>query len=650
VLKINIMKALKTTGITFLLALGSLSQAQQLPLLSNYYVNPYLSNPALAGAKGGNIFLLNRSPWNSSTNNSETFLGTVDGLMSGGAAGYGFMVYNDKVNLLGKTGAMGTYSYKMALPQSSNLAFGFSLGLEQNKILVERVNETIPVELALLNTSSQTSYDANMGVAYQLKGLTVGVAANQLFNNNNAIVKEEVADKYNYRFQRHLVATASYRIVAKAETFFIDPIIQLKAAKGLEPQAAISAIGNYKNKLWAGAGYRQQYGVDFMAGAVLANKLTLGYSYGLATGNIKTNTPTAHEIILGLKLTGSKANADADKDGIVDKYDREPNTAAGCQVDKTGVALDADMDKVPDCLDKQTNTPVGAPVDATGTALDTDKDGVIDMYDREPATRADCPVDTYGIAADGDKDGVADCIDKELNTHWAAKVNEDGVALDADNDHVPDVLDLEKETPHWKHTGEHPSADASKCMVDANGITKDSDGDGVPDCSDAELLTPKGAKVNRKGVSLKKQEDLLPEKSKDSDADGIADELDLEPNTPIGASVDQWGRSPQTNADPAAVHRIEIEEINDNSTEWDYYVIVGVFRYYNNLKNYQKYLLKTYDESTQVLVTDQSYYYVYTRQITTQADATTEVARLKTARLNDYIVGNPWLWREAKKK
>jgi hypothetical protein len=224
------------------------------------------------------------------------------------------------------------------------------------------------------------------------------------------------------------------------------------------------------------------------------------------------------------------------------------------------------------------------------------------------------------------------------------------VALDADNDHVPDVLDLEKETPHWKHTGEHPSADASKCMVDANGITKDSDGDGVPDCSDAELLTPKGAKVNRKGVSLKKQEDLLPEKSKDSDADGIADELDLEPNTPIGASVDQWGRSPQTNADPAAVHRIEIEEINDNSTEWDYYVIVGVFRYYNNLKNYQKYLLKTYDESTQVLVTDQSYYYVYTRQITTQADATTEVARLKTARLNDYIVGNPWLWREAKKK
>ena len=172
----------------------------------------------------------------------------------------------------------------------------------------------------------------------------------------------------------------------------------------------------------------------------------------------------------------------------------------------------------------------------------------------------------------------------------------------------------------------------------------------MPDCSDAELLTPQGAKVNRKGISLKKQEDIIPEKSSDSDGDGISDELDLEPNTPIGASVDQWGRSPQVNSDPATVHRIDIAEIEDNSNQWDYYVIVGVFRYYNNLKNYQKYLLKTYDESTQVLVTDQSYYYVWTRQITTKADAQAEVSRLTTARLKDYIVGNPWLWREPKKK
>ncbi|MFM9945032.1 MAG: PorP/SprF family type IX secretion system membrane protein [Bacteroidia bacterium] len=645
------MKIQRVSGLIFLLAIGFISSAQQVPLLSNYYVNPYLSNPALAGSKGGNIFILNRSKWNSAQSNPETFLGTADGMLANGTAGYGAMVYNDKTNILGKTGALGTYSYKIALPHSSQLSFGVSLGLEQTRILKDRIKEVLPVELSLLGDVSQvTTFDANLGVAYQIKGLNVGVATYQLFNNNNVELKEGFEDKYNYRFNRHLVGTASYRIVAKSETFFIDPILQVKAGKGMAPQTSINAIGNYKNMVWAGAGYRQNYGMDFMAGVLLFDKLTVGYSYGMATGNTKKNTPTAHEIIIGLKLIKNNSNIDTDKDGVTDNLDREPSSPAGCKVDKLGVSADADMDRIPDCLDKQNNTPTGAPVDAEGVALDTDKDGVIDMYDREPATIAGCLVDNFGVAVDGDKDEVPDCRDKELNSHWAAKVDADGVAEDTDKDGVQDVLDLELETPHWQHAGEQQNANASKCIVDAHGITKDSDGDGVPDCVDAELLTPKGAKVNKKGASLKKQEDVIPEKSSDTDGDGIADELDLEPNTPTGASVDQWGRSPLVNTDPAEVHRIEIEEIEDNSNEWDYYVIVGVFRYYNNLKNYQKYLLKTYDESTQVLVTEQNYYYVWTKQITTKADAKSEVERLTQARLKDYIVGNPWMWREPKKK
>lgn len=645
------MKLLRITSIVFLLAVGSVSFAQQVPLLSNYYVNPFLSNPALAGAKGGNIFILNRSPWTSAQNNPETFLGTADGMLANGTGGYGLTVFNDKVNILAKTGIFGTYSYKMVLANKSTFSLGFSLGMEQNRILLDRVKEEIPAELAITsNTSQTTTFDANIGAAYQWKNLNVGVATYQLFDNNTVEVKEGYTDKYANRFNRHLVGTASYRVVAKPETFFIDPMVQVKYGKGFEPQTAISALGNYKNMLWVGAGYRQNYGVDFMAGGIIANKLTIGYSYGKATGNTKKNIPTAHEIIIGLKLIKSNANKDSDNDGVPDIYDREPASTAGCKVDKDGVSADTDQDRVPDCIDKQNNTPFGAPVNTEGEALDTDKDGVIDMYDREPATKPGCLVDNFGVAADGDKDEVPDCLDKELNSHWAAKVDANGVALDTDKDGIQDVIDLELETPHWQHTGGQPNADASKCMVDAHGITKDTDGDGVPDCVDAELLSPKGAKVNKKGMSLKKQEELIPEKSKDTDGDGISDELDLEPNTPTGSSVDQWGRSPLVNTDPAAVHRIEIDEIEDNSTEWDYYVIVGVFRYYNNLKNYQKYLLKTYDESTQVLVTEQNYYYVWTKQITTKNDAKSEVDRLSQARLKDYIVGNPWMWREPKKK
>jgi hypothetical protein len=222
--------------------------------------------------------------------------------------------------------------------------------------------------------------------------------------------------------------------------------------------------------------------------------------------------------------------------------------------------------------------------------------------------------------------------------------------IDTDHDNIPDINDKEPETPHWSHTAGKPSFDASQCIVDRNGVAMDSDGDGVMDCVDEEVFSPKGSTVNKQGIAGNGSNGIIPEKSIDSDGDGISDDLDLEPNTPKGITTDQWGRSPQVNSDPASLHRIAIEEIEDNSAQWNYYVIIGVFRYYNNLKNYQKYLQKTYNETSQVLVTDQNYYYAWTKQVSTRKEAELEVERLGTKKVKDYIVGNPWLWREPKKK
>ena len=645
------MKAIKLIVIIGILSITELSKGQQLPLLSNYYVNPYLNNPAYAGAKGSNIFLMNRSQWQGVEGKPETSLGTIDGTLNNGKVGYGLVVYNDIVNILGKTGTFGTYSYKASLGHSGILSFGLSLGFEQNRILFDRVKADVPVEITLINNAAQNSnFDANFGLSYHYKGLNLGVAGYQLFGNKNVLINSETKQEFNFVFERHMVGTASYRLVIKPETFYIDPLITLRTGVGIKPQADFAAMANIKDKLWIGAGYRQQYGMDFMAGTTLANKLTIGYAYGLSAGNIKKLSQNSHEVILGFKLKGKNTDMDSDKDGVSDLYDREPNTEVGCQVDKVGVSIDSDQDRLPDCLDKQIHSPFGAPVDSVGVALDSDKDNVIDMYDREPETLKGCSVDKFGIALDGDWDGVPDCKDKELNTPRGSIVDPDGRGLDTDSDNIPDIFDFEHETPHWHHIGSQPDLNASKCIVDKHGIAKDTDGDGIFDCMDLEIFSEKGVKVDKKGVAIKHQSAKEPEKSDDTDKDGVSDELDLEPNTPKGTNVDQWGRSPLVPKDPASTHRIEIDQLEDNSTEWDYFVIVGVFRYYNNLKNYQKYLLKTYDESTQVLVTEQNYYYVWSKQVVTRAEAQEEVTRLTEKRLKDYIVGNPWLWREPKKK
>lgn len=644
------MKKIKSLGVVILLLTNILAFSQQLPLVSSYYLNSYLSNPAFAGLKGTNVYLIGRGRSLPGTNGPESFISTIDGNFKKGTMGYGAKVYNDVINIIGRIGAYGTYSYKVVLPQNSLLSFGMSLGFEQNRILNDRIEAEVPKELMLANGASKSLFfDANFGISYHIEGLNIGLATYRfLGDNSNIIVNADPAEFYQYHFNRHYVSSVSYRTVLLKDKFFLDPTIQIKMASGMNPSIDASLVGNYEDKYWLGAAWRQKYGVDFIAGAKLFEKATIAYTYAMATSTNKTLNKNLHEITLGFKIGGKALNADTDKDGVYDMFDKELATISGCKVDRKGIALDSDFDKIIDCLDQQLITPFGAPVDLCGIALDSDNDKIIDLYDQEPETIEGNKVDEFGVSIIQNKTvlqlGVL--IKDETITKIEKVKIESG--LDSDNDGVADIYDKEQYTEHWKHTNGEASKDASECIVDKFGIANDSDGDGFYDCVDEEIFSARGVKVNPKGVANTLPNDLVPEKREDSDNDGISDDLDLELNTPKGVSVDQWGRSPQTNSDPNAVHHIDIASIEDASKEWNYYVIVGVFRYYNNLKNYQKYLIKTYNEQSLVLVTEQNYYYAYSKQVYSKKEAQGEVDRLNIKRLKDYIVGNPWIWREPK--
>lgn len=61
--------------------------------------------------------------------------------------------------------------------------------------------------------------------------------------------------------------------------------------------------------------------------------------------------------------------ADADGDGVADKYDRCPGTPSGVPVDSVGCPLDSDGDGVPDDLDRCPRTPAGVAVDSRGCPI-----------------------------------------------------------------------------------------------------------------------------------------------------------------------------------------------------------------------------------------------------------------------------------------
>ena len=654
------MKKIATKAFTFCAIItGLMAHGQHASTVDHYYANPYLTNPAQAGNNGSSVQFLKRSQWTDVQGMPETIFATYDGLLNQRNAGFGLTYLQDQLTVLGRTAIYGSYSYKLPVWRDGQLSFGASMGFVDDQVLVDQDDADNPNEIALIQgVQPGNNFDANFGVSFSKNGFELGFAAQQLFAHQNDMLDVDLPEQLAYSFLRHYVATAKYRLHLDRDKIYLEPYVQTRFLEGYTPQLDMNLMLNVMDKAWIGGGYRTGFGANFMAGGYVADKLLASISYGRPVGPLERFGNNVIELSMGYRIAKKSDYFDTDNDGVMDMKDQEPNTPEGCEVNGFGVALDDDRDGVANCLDEEPYTVYGAPVDARGVALDGDKDGVIDMKDQQKNTPSGCKVNEYGVALDSDMDGVPDCLDKEANSPKGAEVDAQGVALDRDKDGVADFYDMEPNTPVG-------------CQVDKRGKALDSDQDGVPNCLDKEINTPRGAEVDAKGVAVDSDRDGVPngidlepnskpgcevdrfgrciqKALKDDDGDGVPNENDLEPNTPKGNQVDNNGRSIKP-VNPADHYKIDVEEIEDNSEEWEYYIIIGVFKNFNNVKSYQKHLLVNYGEETRVLTTPEGYYYIWSKQIQTQDEARAEKARLTSKNVEDYIVGNPWLWRQEKR-
>lgn len=304
------------------------------------------------------------------------------------------------------------------------------------------------------------------------------------------------------------------------------------------------------------------------------------------------NTPS------GAKVYGNGVAVDSDNDGIPDYKDNCPNITgteelSGCapEEEKSNVNLatktvvnnntpaqtidmkDSDKDGVMDKFDKDPNTPAGALVYGNGIPIDSDRDGLPDYKDKCPmkpgaVENEGCPKSVKEFDwADDDADGVVNEFDKEPNTPAEARVYGNGVAVDSDYDDVPDHID---ECPFEPGSAENKGCPEIKGAVEGN--SKDKDKDGVMDLYDEEPDTPYGVKVYSNGVSLDSDKDKVPDykdrcpkikglaenegcpKQEDLDGDGVTDADDLCPDVP-GTAANKG--CPNKNFDKSVYLRIE---------------------------------------------------------------------------------------------
>jgi type IX secretion system PorP/SprF family membrane protein len=418
---------------------------QQYPLFTNYVLNDFGFNPAIAGSTSYvDARMTYRRQWVGIDDAPQTQILSVQGPMK--LFGLGGYLYNDVAGKLRRTGVSAAFCYGIDMP-FGKLGIGVSGGAYNVR----------------LKTSDDPGAAADPLFANGVSGVwTPDVSAGIYLNTNNGffvgfsvphLLKQEVKftdnDVFNGELLPHYYGMAGFRKKLN-EKLTLEPSVLVKYIDTAPLQFDVSLRALLNNKFWVGGSYRHQDAVTGMVGYELSRTTNIAYAYDFTMSNLREASSGSHEITLGFKfgmpkdrdgdgivdmedqcpdVPGPKENggcpesdaaegiADRDKDGILDKDDDCPDIPGlkdydGCPFgDKDKDGIRDDIDKCPDVFGVATNQ--GCPPN------DRDLDGIVDEKDKCPDTpgpvsREGCPID------DGDGDGIVDALDKCPNTPGTA--------------------------------------------------------------------------------------------------------------------------------------------------------------------------------------------------------------------------------------
>jgi type IX secretion system PorP/SprF family membrane protein len=308
--------------LTGLLVLVSLCMdAQQLPLYSQYMMNRFLINPAVAGSEGYTAFNLTaREQWIGLKYSPKTHAFSAQtrilrksfisrgasvrrkkkGSSRSGKVGVGGYVFNDQSGLVNRTGLQLTYAYHISF-RRGQLSFGLSGSFYQFRVDREKIILYDPSDDLINNFNNRLWVpDANIGVYYSDPRMYGGLSVSDLFQASFKFGREGYD---NFRLLRHYYAIGGINFELSDYLIF-EPSFLIKASEVWSMQADITAKMYIYDNYWAGLSYRTGSALIIMGGLRL-DKFYLGYAFDYTLSSIQRHSYGSHEFILAVKLGDS---------------------------------------------------------------------------------------------------------------------------------------------------------------------------------------------------------------------------------------------------------------------------------------------------------------------------------------------------------
>ena len=289
------------SGILFLCLVLSavVANAQQGHVYNQFFMNPYMYNPAYAGVDGhGVVFAMYKQQWANINDGPALSHATYHVPLKGGI-GFGVTAFNESQGSLSTTAGKVSGSYLVNIDRKHFLRFGMSLGMGSHKI-------TLPEDAIgdQAFTGSGTNYlIGDFGVTYHFDHFNVGMSLPNLFASQ--LVSEAGFSEISVNPLDRMLFKMNYRGHINHE-IAIEPHILYRYSNVLPSQYEIATIVHLKHIAWVGGTYRQYSGMVALVGVKIKNKFAAGAAFELGNTSYNNVTGSTFEIHLGMHMGGHK--------------------------------------------------------------------------------------------------------------------------------------------------------------------------------------------------------------------------------------------------------------------------------------------------------------------------------------------------------
>ena len=309
---------IKNILVILLITLGGLAFGQQEAQYSNYQMNNFMLNPAVAGSYTyWNAKIGYRTQWVGMEGGPQTMFASVQGPLttpkmkkrnrrgpkSPISHGLGGSVSYDQAGAISYSSFSGIYALHSKLNRSFTLSLGASFGMKEFRLDGTQLKFVHQLDDPELSNSvySDIVPDMNIGLWLYSDKMFFGASARQVLQSGLTIESGESVIGNDYsKLYNHYFITAGTKLDLNPDWSFV-PSVMVQSVRPAPIQVDLNGTFWFKEEIGLGFSYRHLDAVYVIVEYVYDRKFEFSYAFDLTLSELANYNNGTHEIIVGYR-------------------------------------------------------------------------------------------------------------------------------------------------------------------------------------------------------------------------------------------------------------------------------------------------------------------------------------------------------------